>query len=328
MSKDHEEDAWTDYLKQRPELNDWYKHCSESLREDKNGSTNDLIELMRNCDIPDFYLDSIDLHDRVVGLKEPGEVFDFDDGEALAYVVGFDHSSIREVMMSSINHVSRPYTSIKELDNVYGKYTLLGGEPYFRAECIRASSHHDRDAIIDAEERAEDMFSKIDQLHGSGLTHVRWDTDEDFFRTICEYGGKANIFMNSCSDMVIDKDYLDHYLLAPKPNPNEVDEDVWHGMSVEYVNKLEAVAGRYSDKGALIGLPSFMFSNLLECFLTRNIENLTFMETIHDFLTELLHDYYYWHCRVGAFDPKVFDMLREYGPSFAGPLFENALSED
>ena len=328
MGKKPDETAWTDYLKQRPELTDWYRHCSESLREDKNGSTNDLIELMRNCDIPDFYLDSIDLHDRVVGLKEPCGVFDFDDGEALAYVIGFDHSSIREMMMSSINHVSRPCTSIKELDNVYGKYTLLGGEPYFRAECIRASSHHDRDAIIDAEERAEDMFSKIDQLHGSGLTHVRWDTDEDFFRTICEYGNKSSIFMNPCSDMVIDKDYLDHYLLAPKPGPNEVDEDAWHGMSVKYVNKLEAVAGRYSGKGALIGLPSFMFSALLDCFLTRNIEELAFMETIHGFLAGLLHDYWYWHCRTGAFDPKVFDMLREYGPSFVGPLFESALSED
>lgn len=328
MGKKPDETAWTDYLKQRPELNDWYRHCSESLREDKNGSTNDLIELMRNCNIPYFYWDSIDLHDRVVGLKEPGEVFDFDDGEALAYVVGFDHPSIRELMMSSINHVSRPCTSIKELDNVYGKYTLLGGEPYFRAECIRASSHHDRDAIIDAEDRAEDMFRKIDQLHGRGLTHVRWDTDEDFFRIICEYGGKANIFMNSCSDMVIDKDYLDHYLLAPKPSPNEVDEDAWHDMSVRYVDKLEAVAGRYSGKGALIGLPSFMFSNLLDCFLTRNIEDLAFMETIYGFLTDLLHDYWYWHCRTGAFDPKVFDMLREYGPSFVGPLFESALSED
>lgn len=326
MSKDHEEDAWTNYLKQRPELNDWYRHCSESLLKDKDRTTNDTIELMRNCDIPDFYSDSIDLHDRVVGLKEPGEVFDFDDGEALAYVVGFDHSSIRELMMSSINHVSRPCTSIKELDNVYGKYFLLGGEPYFIAECLRVGNHADVDGIFDAEERAEDMFSKIDQLHGSGLTHVRWDTDEDFFRTICEYGGRSDIFMNPCSDMVIDKDYLNHYLLAPKPSPNEVDEDVWHRMSVRYVGKLDEVTRRYS--GALIGLPSFMFSTLLDCFLTRNVEDLAFMESIHDFLTDLLQNYCYWHCRTGAFDSKVFDMLREYGPSFAGPLFENALSED
>ena len=324
MGKKPDETAWTDYLKQRPELNDWYRHCSESLLKDKGRFTNDPIELMRNYRT--FCLDLLDLHDRVVGLKEPCGVFDFDDGEALAYVIGFDHPSIRELMMSSINHVSRPSTNMDEITNIYGKYSRIGGEPYFMAECLRVGNHADVEGILDAEDRAEDMFSKIDQLHGSGLTHVRWDTDEDFFRTICEYGSSSDIFMNSCSDMVIDKDYLDHYLLAPKQNPNEIDEDAWHDMSVKYVNKLDEVARRHS--GALIGLPSFMFSNLLDCFLTRNIEDLAFMETIHDFLTGLLHDYWYWHCRTGAFDPKVFDMLREYGPSFTGPLFENALNED
>ena len=326
MGKKPDETAWTDYLKQRPELNDWYKRSSESLLKDKGRSTNDPIELMRNYRT--FCLDLLDLHDRVVGLKEPCGVFDFDDGEALAYVIGFDHSSIRELMMSSINHVSRPSTNMEEIANIYGKYSRIDGEPYFMAECLRAGNHADVEAILDAEERAEDMFSKIDQLHGNGLTHVRWDTDEDFFRTICEYGSKSNIFRRPCSDMVIDKDYLDHYLLAPKPNPNEVNEDAWHDMSGRYVTKLDEAAGHYSGKGALIGLPSFMFSALLDCFLTRNIEELAFMETIYGFLAGLLHDYWYWHCRTGAFDPKVFDMLREYGPSFAGPLFESVLSED
>lgn len=334
MGKEPDETAWTDYLKQRPELNDWYKRSSEFLLKDKGRSTNDPIELMRNYRT--FCLDLLDLHDRVVGLKEPCGVFDFDDGEALAYVIGFDHPSIRELMMSSINHVSRPSTNMDEITNIYGKYSRIGGEPYFMAECLRVGNHADVEGILDAEDRAEDMFSKIDQLHGSGLTHVRWDTDEDFFRTICEYGGKANIFRSPCSNMTIDKDYLDHYLLAPKPSPNEVSEKDWHDRSVRLVEQLDKDANDVEEYSAAIPdeedattvrFNDFMATTLLDCFLTHNVEDLTFMDTIYGFCTGLFPDDHNWRCHTGAFKSEVFDMLRKYGPSFTGPLFENALSE-
>lgn len=136
--------------------------------------------------------------------------------------------------------------------------------------------------------------------------------------------------------MTIDKDYLNHYLLAPKPSSNEVSEAEWHDRSVRLVRQLDkeaedveeyAVAIPDEEDATVVRFNDFMATTLLDCLLTRNIEDLSFMETIYGFCTNLFPDDLKWHCRVGAFKPEVFDMLRKYGPSFTGPLFENALSE-
>ena len=168
------------------------------------------------------------------------------------------------------------------------------------------------------------------------MNHVRWYTDEDFFRTICEYGRKANIFRSPCSNMTIDKDYLNHYLLAAKPEPDEVSEAEWHDRSVRLVRQLDKEAEDVEEYAAAIPdeedatavqFNDFMATTLLDCFLTRNIEDLAFMETIYGFCTNLFPDDHNWRVHTGAFKPEVFDMLRKYGPSFTGPVFENALSE-
>ena len=141
--------------------------------------------------------------------------------------------------------------------------------------------------------------------------------------------------------MTIDKDYLDHYLLAPKPSPNEVSEAEWHDRSLRLVEQIDKEAEDVEEYAAAIPneedatavrFNDFMATTLLDCFLTRNIEDLAFMESMYWFCIDVADDSGVRNMRVdfyhpGKLDPKVFDLFREYGASFARPLLESVLSE-
>ena len=337
------EAAWTDYLDQRPDFRKWYELAIKVAEHSNHEHFESPIEIFRQCDDSVFHNERlVSMHDRIIRQDNTNGILDFNDGEALAYAVNMGpKENDRYLMHSAIRNISRPSISFEELERV-GVPSTYTGSDYFIIPCLKASHAESTESeeVLDAANRAESILKSMNGLSPI-MNHVEWDTDDDFFRTVCEYGGKANIFRSPCSDMTIDKDYLDHYLLAPKPSPGDVSEEDWHDMSVRLVRRFDkevqeaeehsaAIFNRETDTNVrtAIRFNYFMSSALLDCFLNHSLKDLSFMETVYGFCAHLFPDDWYWYTRSGAIGPEVFDMLREYGPSFTGPVFENALREE
>ena len=340
QNEDGGEAAWTDYLDHRPDLRKWYELAIKVADHSNHEHFEPPIEILRQCDDSVFHNERlVSMHDRIIRQDNTDGILDFDDGEALAYAVNMGpEESDRHLMHSAIRNIGRPSIGFEELERV-GMPSTYTGSDYFIIQCLKAS-HADSvesEEVLDAANRAESILKSMNGL-SPVMSHVYWDTDEDFFRTVCEYGGKANIFRSPCFNMVIDKDYLDHYLLAPKPSPGDVSEDDWHGMSLRLVKQFDKEVHEAEDYSATIfnretdtnvrtaiRFKYFMSSALLDCFLDHSLKDLTFMETVYGLCVNLFPDDWYWYARAGAIGPEVFDMLREYGASFVGPVLENAL---
>lgn len=343
QNEDDNEAAWTDFLKRRPDFRKWYELTIKVAGHSNHGHFESPIEILKQCDDSVFQNKRlVSMHDRIIRQNNTDGILDFDDGEALAYAVNMGpKESDRNLMHSAIRNIGRPSISFEELERV-GIPSTYTGSNYFIIPCLKAShaDSADSEEVLDAANRADSILKSMNDLSPI-MNHVRWNTDKDFFRTVCEYGGKADIFRSPCSNMSIDKDYLDHYLLAPKPSPGEVSEEEWHGMSLRLVKQFDkkvheaeehsaTIFNRETDTNVrtAICFNYFMSSALLDCFLNHSLKDLTFMETVYDFCTHLFPDDWYWYTHDGAIGPEVFDMLREYGPSFTGPVFENALREE
>ena len=343
QNEDGGEAAWTDYLDHRPDFRKWYELAIKVADHSNHEHFEPPIEILRQCDDSVFHNERlVSMHDRIIRQDNTDGILDFDDGEALAYAVNMGpKENDRYLMHSAIRNIGRPSIGFEELERV-GMPSTYTGSDYFIIQCLNAS-HADSvesEEVLDAANRAESILKSMNGL-SPVMSHVYWDTDEDFFRTVCEYGGKANIFRSPCFNMVIDKDYLDHYLLAPKPSPGDVSEDDWHGMSLRLVKQFDKEVHEAEDYSATIfnretdtnvrtaiRFKYFMSSALLDCFLDHSLKDLTFMETVYGLCVHLFPDDWYWSTRAGVIEPEVFDMLREYGPSFVGPVFENALREE
>jgi len=148
-------------------------------------------------------------------------------------------------------------------------------------------------------------------------------------RTVVRYKNYRNLFKgHTDSDILIDRDFLDNYLLAPKPNPIEIDRNTWHDMAVRLVEKLDDESNRIRME--TMNFLEFVSTELVSCFLTRNIEELAFMESVYDFFVSACLGFPYTErvfIRDGMLCSKIFDMFREYGAEFAKPLLENVLSD-
>lgn len=340
QNEDDSEVEWTDYLEQRPDFRKWYELATKVAGHSNHGHFESPIEILRQCNDSVFHNERlVSMHDRIIRQDNTDDILDFDDGEALAYAVNMGpEESNRHLMHSAIRNIGRPSIGFDELKRI-GMPSTYTGSDYFIIPCLKASQADsvESEEVLDATKRAESILKSMNGL-SPVMNHVYWDTDEDYFRTVCEYGGKTNIFRSPCSDMVIDKDYLDHYLLTPKPSPGDVSEEDWHGMSLRLVKQFDKEVHEAEDYSATIfnretdtnvrtaiRFKYFMSSALLDCFLDHSLKDLAFMETVYGLCAHLFPDDWYWYARTGAIGPEVFDMLREYGPSFVGPVFENAL---
>ena len=191
-------------------------------------------------------------------------------------------------------------------------------------------------------------------------SHPLWSDMDTFIRTICKYD-HADWFENSYVSMnmnrVIDRTYLESVMLADKPEPGDISSKDWHDMAVLFTEEFNRIFKEESDQRieetiedmddpsfsdefglAYWMMGAFMLAALTPIssqFIGRGMNELVFAETISDFLD--LDNYHkieeeFAHVEVDPYeytitglDPKLFDMLREYGPSFTGPLFTNAL---
>ena len=293
--------VWEEYLSMRPNLNKWYSHCEQL------GSHRTAI-----------------LKDKVMngGETEYGrKVAGLDDGEALAYFVYLDRSD-NDLLINSkaVKHV-QPSISLDEAE-----YATTQNWSYIHLLCSRElggpfltnESLGNMD-FIDGLLQTINDYSRIYKFH-----HIVWDTEHDLVKTVVRYKNYRNLFeVNTDSDILIDSDFLDDYLLVAKPDPIEIDKNTWHDMSVRFIEKLD-------ERDRAQNFRKFVSTGLVSCFLTHNVEELAFMESVYDFC---ISTYLGLPCtkralgRNGMLDPKIFDMFREYGASFARPLLESVLSE-
>lgn len=342
MSND--EQVWDDYLEKRPELNKWWQFCLnhsyvhsilEKVSNDIRVNRVHLLEVQGNR----FSRMAL-MHDRVLadGCTDSGKrLLDLDDGEALAYALDIDQDDSYRMMMEShaIKNVDPPSLNYKEtlyLHN-YGADAL----PYINL--VYAREHPE------SSEQSKPFLNNIDSLfhclvywEDAGLNHAVWNTEQDLIRTIHDYRDYYGLFlMPTESDTIIDSDYLDHLLLVPKPYPNEVDRVDWHDRAVRFVDALDGNAKDhkrmdYIDCARPINFLGLVFMSLSSYFLTHNIEDLTFMESMCRFCVSAVKDSNANNIGIdsyqpGKLDPKLFDLLREYGASFAKPLLESVLCD-
>lgn len=191
-------------------------------------------------------------------------------------------------------------------------------------------------------------------------SHPLWSDMDTFIRTICKYDHAdwfENRYFSRNMDRIIDRTYLDSVMLADKPEPSDISSKDWHDMAVLFTEEFNRIFKEESDQRieetiedmddpsfsdefglAYWMMGAFMLAALTPIssqFIGRGMNELVFAETISDFLDlnnrhkieeEFAHvevDPYEY--TITGLDPKLFDMLRDYGPSFTGPLFTNAL---
>ena len=197
-------------------------------------------------------------------------------------------------------------------------------------------------------------------LNGSiGLSQPLWSDMDTFIRTICKYSHAdwfENRYVSMNMDRTIDRTYLDSVMLADKPEPGDISNKDWHDMAVLFTEEFNRTFKEESDQcmetirefhnAPVSDRPdlayhlreSFMMAAseaISSRFIGRGMDELVFAETISDFI-DLDNRYKieeeFAHAKVDPYEytitglePKLFDMLREYGSSFTAPLFTNAL---
>lgn len=335
MDKDFDyinERKWNTFLMARPQFRKWYETVLKIAL--KNREENDIGPshgFQTSMEVIRYYgIDSMpiaDLYKQVTGLKSWHAQVDLDDGEVMAWIAGIKDKEKVLVPSSIISHVGTIRLDFEETRFASSDYR---DDSYLRI-LIARELHEDPGSqkTDDYAKKARNILYFIEH-RGEDHPHVVWDTDEDFIRTVCHYD-VADILIGVRSRMVIDKDYLDHFLLVPRPDPIEISESAWHDMSVKLVKGLD------DGDSSLPFSSAFPFSGLMirvltEKFMNKGMNNMTFMETVY----RLCNDVYLETenegtehgpllYRPGLLEPKLFDMLREYGPSFVRPLIGNAM---
>ena len=306
----HDDQYWEEYLSRRPNLSKWIQ-CSE-----QDSSFDNRVLFMQ-------YM-----------IETGGEteydrkVADLDDNEALAYFVylGFDNSLL--IDSKAVKHLHQPSISLEEASPVRRMMV-----PYIDLLCTRKlGGDFSSNELLDDRHFIDDLLQTIEHYSFYKFHHIVWDTEQDLVRTVIGYKNYRNLFkVDTDSEILIDSDFLNNYLLADKPEPIEIDRNTWHGMSFKLIEKLDDESDIGRVRLGHMNFLEFVFAGLVSCFLTRNLKDLTFMETIYDFcvfasnypgfMDRNVRESY----RPGKLDPKLFDMLREYGSAFVEPLLENAL---
>ena len=342
MSND--EQVWDDYLEKRLNLNKWWNYCLDHSY--VNSTYEKVSDDIRVNRVHILKMQGIRfrhmalMHDQVLadGRTDSGKrLLDLDDGEALAYALDIDQDySYRKMMEShAIKNVDPPSLNYEEA--LYLHEDNFDALPYINLVYARE--------YPESSEQSKPFLDNIDSLfhclvywENAGLNHAVWNTEQDLIRTVHDYRDYYGLFLIPTeSNTIIDSDYLDHFLLVPKPYPNEVDRVDWHDKAVRFMSTLDGNAKDHKrmdriDCARPINFLGLVYMSLLDCFLTRNIEDLAFMESMYWFCIDVadesgVHNMEAGSYRPGKLDPKVFDLFREYGAEFAKPLLENVLSD-
>lgn len=339
-----DEQEWTRFLEERPKTKKFYRSLvleSIIILQLQSGGKTIRYEDYKPIDV---------LHS-VGGLRPPFEMLysqvmtghilsghhtlptNLDDEETLAEsILRFDAINFYQRILE--NPVYPRIDSVKAAryitDNAYlNKSNCSSPERlYFRLLCTCSEKYHDVDSetASDFANTCYDIFNNANQFN----PHSKWDTMDTFIDTVMKYD-HADMLGHLGGGVIIDEDYLNDTLLSSRPDPIDMADSTWHDMSVEFVRGLDeelamaTAASRYDC--------DFLFSSLamksLSRFLSDSPEELSFLETVYDYLLPFIVDEQYGniHYVRSMIRPEVFDYLREYGPSFITPLVESALVE-
>lgn len=178
-------------------------------------------------------------------------------------------------------------------------------------------------------EKHTDLAEAIYNNSKSPNVHCVWDSLDSFIGTICKYD-HAYLFGNtdllSNLNILITKDYLNGFLLAPKPTPTEIGKSTWHEMALRLISKADEINEQSRRNGDAAILSGVVFQ-ALSVFINGNADDLVFLETVGDLFTTFDEGCGAAIYHPGMLDSELFDLLREYGIPFAKPLIERSLDD-
>ena len=331
---------WTEWLEDRPEFAKYIDYRVHKVpgRSDLDTSGMDADDIISILQEDRGVLSSIIVHmytTMAVGTNHDRAYLQgLNDGEALAYAANMTGASTRTpdntidlVLIGGLP--KRIGITLDEAmmmnDSILRKDRFMP-QSYLRVLCASrtglgpespTNEEHQRTAysiILNSAEavRYDDPSSE-------------WEDLDTFIDTVCRYGHAPMLANVMRKGLTIDRDYLDHVLLATRPSPTDIPEEAWHGMVMRLVSVADGIGGGQAmiRRGLLFMTVREAMDRSLAQFLTRDQEDLAFLETIYDFMDgDQQLDVRYVS---GMLDPNVLDMLREYGPSFARPLFDMRL---
>lgn len=219
-----------------------------------------------------------------------------------------------------IENIEDPKFDDDEIDQITSLYRA---RIFFEILCSRMEDNES-----DMEEHA-DLAEVIYNNSKSPNVHCVWGSLESFIGTICKYD-HAYLFGNtdllSNLNILITKDYLNGFLLAPKPTPIEIGKTTWHGMAMRLIGKADEINEQSRRNGDTTILSGVVFK-ALSGFINGNAKELVFLETVGDLFTTFDEECGATIYHPGMLDPESFDLLREYGIPFAKPLFERSIDD-
>lgn len=328
-STNQSEDEWNAYLKDRPELSKYYHRMIDlaSVMGSKAKIDRFIKERMPKLDSLRYDIDhanneeTIPLGQDSFLITNHHDVLSMTDGEALAYVVDCRGMSNET---ATLKHCSKPHLNADEAAFFIAN-TSEGEEErgvYLHILCARIDHKPlDSQEVLNHARRARLM------LVSSFDSHYFWDDEQTFAETACKYDHAEMLpVLEKTGGIYVDQHYLHTVMLADKPDPSEISKDEWQAMTAKLIDKSNR---KFEDKDGyqyFPTLPDVLYMGL-PAFFGKGLNELVFLETIYDFMDSVAPcdaDYYYDY-EEDLLKPTAFDLLREYGTSFAMPIFETEI---
>ena len=324
------EDEWNAYLKDRPELSKYYHRMIDiaSVMASQSKVDRFIKKRMPNLDSLRYDIDHAD-NEETIPLDQDSflitahhDVLNMTDGEALAYVVDCSGMSNET---ATLKHCSKPYLNADEAAFfIENRLEENEGElgSYLHILCARIDHKS-----LDSQEVLNHVRKARLILVSSFDSQYFWDDERTFAETACKYDHAEMLpVLEKTGGIYVDQHYLHTVMLADKPDPSEISGDEWRAMTAKLIDESNR---RFEDKDGyqyFPTLPDVLYMGL-PAFFGKSLNELVFLETIYDFMDSVAPcdaDYYYDY-EEDLLKPTTFDLLREYGSSFARPIFETEI---
>jgi len=178
------------------------------------------------------------------------------------------------------------------------------------------------------------MFSYSEEYsfltNNNEKTHCIWDNMDTMIDTYCKYD-QVDLFSEAGHDVVIDEDYLNKVLLAPKPTIQEMADDDWNLFVRTLINQTGVEYGKacreYRETHSQLeyGACPIIVRSLSPIIRKHGSNGLAFAESIYDLMYALPIENIRF--RPHMLEPRLFDLYREYGAAFVTPLFMRTFDE-
>lgn len=323
------EDEWSAYLKNRPELSKYYHRIMALAAEMDNQAEVDrfikermpkMVSLRYDIDHANNE-ETIPLSQDAFLITAHHDVLTMTDGEALAYVVGCMGMSNET---ATLKHCSKPHLNADEAE-FFIENSLKGEEEpglYLHILCARIDHKP-----LDSQEVLNHARKARLILVSSFDSHYFWDDEQTLAETACKYDHAEMLpVLEKTGGIYVDQNYLHTVMLADKPDPSEISKTEWRAMTAKLIDESNR---KFEDKDGyqyFPTLPDVLYMGL-PAFFGKGLDELVFLETIYDFMDSVAPcdaDYYYDY-EEDLLKPTTFDLLREYGTSFAKPIFETEI---